>query len=65
MPEAPVHEYRDAGGAEEDVGTPPYPWNRAAIDAVAEAESMERGADSNFRCGVTPLGRLHPASGLG
>lgn len=61
VPEAPVHEHREARPREDDVGaSTAHAW-KGSIDAVAQAPSMELAPEPHLWLGVTPPLTCHPA----
>src|SRR5690606_24397429 len=60
VPEASVDERGDPLAGEHDVRSAPKAWQGGEIDPVAEPHRVERSADGQLRCGVSPGLTLHP-----
>lgn len=61
MPEAAVHEDRDASAGENDIGATSDARDDLAIHAVAQTKLMQLATQSNLRLGVAPSLPSHPA----
>lgn len=53
VPEAAVHEHRDAGGAEHDICTASESGERRTVDSKAEASTVQRRPEGELRCCVS------------
>ncbi|OKJ22422.1 hypothetical protein AMK21_04935 [Streptomyces sp. CB00316] len=59
MPEAAIHEYRDAIAGEHEVGSPPDVGDWPGVDPIAHAAAMEQAAEQQFWFGVLAAVAAH------